>query len=249
MMNEKNPVAFAAGFFILLAPNKKEKIMCNFLSKKAVLLLLSVLLLASTANAGRKGLGTLIGAGVGAVTGAIAEKKIKEAMEKDTYVGNGFVLTEQGLVINFDEGDVFLNIKKLTDLDILKEVIRTTNRIEVTKKAEWGNLHGSVPVCSDDTTCATIEINIVKDKILSVRLAMDADTSKYDLIGYEATEPGFWVYAWNAILNRPILVCVILFALIVFIWDHRPGRKKKKAQANEVAEDPSVEADAQDKKE
>ena len=43
-----------------------------FKPTKVLLLLLSVLLLVSTANAGKKGLGTLIGAGVGAVTGAVA---------------------------------------------------------------------------------------------------------------------------------------------------------------------------------
>jgi len=223
--------------------------MRNFASKNILLLLLSVLLLASTANAGKKGLGTLIGAGVGAVTGAVAEQKIKEAMEKDTYVGPNFVITEQGIVLKIEEGDVFLNITKMTDLDILKEVIKTTNRIEVTKKAEWENLQGRVPVCANDSDCATIIIDIVKDKNLFVRLAFSDDPSDtFDLIAYEATDPSVGTYVWNFIINNPILVGVVLFGLIGFIWDHRPSKKKKAAQAEAVAEN-AAEGENKDKNE
>ncbi|SIN85321.1 glycine zipper family protein [Fibrobacter sp. UWB11] len=221
-----------------------------FRSKNVLLLLLSVLLLVSTANAGKKGLGTLIGAGVGAVTGAVAEKKIKEAMEKDTYAGEGFVLTEQGILLKYKEGDVFLNIKKMTDLDILKEVIKTTNRVDVTKKAEWGNLKGRVPVCADDTSCATIIVDITKEKILSVQLAFSDDPSDtFDLIAYQATEPGFGTYAWNFIINNPILIGVILFGLIGFIWDHRPSKKKKAAEQNEAVAETSAEVENKDNNE
>ena len=221
-----------------------------FKPTKVLLLLLSVLLLVSTANAGKKGLGTLIGAGVGAVTGTVAEKKIKEAMEKDTYTGDGFVLTEQGILLKLDEGEVFLNIKKMTDLEILKEVIKTTNRVDVTKKAEWGDLQGRVPVCADDSSCATIIVDITKEKILSVRLAFSDDPSDtFDLIAYQATEPGVGAYVWNFIINNPILVCVILFGLIGFIWDHRSSKKKKAAEQNEAVAEASAEVENKDNNE
>ena len=93
-------------------------------------------------------------------------------------------------------------------------------------------------------------VDVAKEKILSVRLAFSDDPSDtFDLIAYQATEPGVGAYVWNFIINNPILVCVILFGLIGFIWDHRPSKKKKAAEQNEAVAEASAEVENKDNNE
>ena len=221
-----------------------EKRVCPFCISKLLTFFLAILLLASAAEAGRGrgGLGKFIGAGVGAVTGHFAEKEIQAAMDKDSYTGDGFVLTEQGIVIKFEEGDAFLKIKNPGDSYTLNNVIKTTNRVEVTKKAEWGNIQGEIPVCAEDTICALIMVNVVKEKILSVKIAMSEDPSDvFDLIGYESKEPGILDYIWNFIINNILWVAIVSFGLLGFLWDVLKKRKMANPQQREITMELSAE--------
>lgn len=219
--------------------------------KKAFFLIgVSMLILTSFANAGRgrPGLGTLIGAGVGVVTGHVAEKEIQEALNKDTYSGDGFVLTEQGVVLKLDDGDVFLKVQNLKDTYILSDVIKTTNKIEVTRKAEWGNINGKVPVCVADTICSLILVDVKKDKYLSVKFAFKEDAAAddmCDLIGYESQEPGILDYVWNFVLNHIIFVAIVFFGLLGYVWDFLKKKKEKQTQPRDVTM--SLNADDLDK--
>lgn len=222
----------------------KEEMTYPFGVTKLLTFFLVLLLLASVAEAGRGrgGLGKFIGAGVGAVTGHFAEKEIQAAMDKDSYMGDGFVLTEQGVVIKFEDGDAFLKIKNPKDSYTLSNVIKTTNRVEVTKKAEWGNIQGEIPVCVEDTICAMIMVNVIKEKILSVKIAMSEDPSDvFDLIGYESKEPGIFDYIWNFILNNILWVAIVSFGLLGFLWDVWKKKKGANPQQREVTMELSAE--------
>ena len=219
-------------------------------TKSILVFLISLLLLASAASAdkGRGGLGKLVGLGVGAVTGHIAEKKIEEAMNKDTYTGEGFVITEQGLLLKVDDGDVFLNIKDSSDAAILENLIKTTNRIEVTKVAEWGDIHGNVAICENDTICSTLIINVDKEKTLSVKFMMYNNPEEtYDLILYEAEEPGVFDYVRSLILNNILFVAIVVFGALGALWDFARKRRLKNAQITIVEDTAEAPAEEQNK--
>jgi hypothetical protein len=210
-------------------------------AKSILVFLISLLLLASAASAdrGRGGLGKLVGLGVGAVTGHVAEKKLEEAMSKDTYTGEGFVITEQGLLLRLDDGDVFLSINNPQDAIVLTNLIKTTNRIEVTKIAEWGDIHGNVAICENDTICSTLIIDVVKEKTLSVKFMMYNNPEEtYDLILYEAEEPGVLDYIWNFIINNILWVAIVVFGALGGLWDYYRKRRRQQVPVEEASEAP-----------
>lgn len=206
--------------------------------------LISILLLSSVAMAdkGRGGLGKLVGLGVGAVTGKIAEKQIEEAMNKDTYEGDGYVLSKEGILLKVDDGDVFLKIQNPGDAAVLEDFIKTTNRIEVTKTAEWGDIHGNVVVCEEDTTiCSTILIDVVKEKTLFLKFVMYNNPDEtFDLLLYESEEPGVLDYIWAFIINNILLVAIIVFGALGGIWDLVRRNRQKKSNVS-IAEPPAEE--------
>ena len=216
----------------------------TFLPKSILVFLISLLLLSSAAVAdkGRGGLGKLVGVGVGAVTGKIAEKEIEEAMNKDTYEGDGYVLSTQGILLLVDDGNVFLKIQNPADSAILGEFIKTTNRIEVTKKAEWGDLHGNVVVCEEDTAvCSTILIDVVKEKTLFLKFVMYNNPEEtFDLLLYESEEPGVLDYIRAFVINNVLWVAIVLFGILGGIWDFVRKRRHKKSQET-AAESPAEE--------
>ena len=188
----------------------------TFLPKSILVFLISLLLLSSAAVAdkGRGGLGKLVGVGVGAVTGKIAEKEI----------------------------NVFLKIQNPADSAILGEFIKTTNRIEVTKKAEWGDLHGNVVVCEEDTAvCSTILIDVVKEKTLFLKFVMYNNPEEtFDLLLYESEEPGVLDYIRAFVINNVLWVAIVLFGILGGIWDFARKRRLKKSQET-IAESPAEE--------
>lgn len=214
-----------------------------FLPKSILVFLISLLLLSSAAVAdkGRGGLGKLVGVGVGAVTGKIAEKEIEAAMNKDTYEGEDYVLSKEGIVLKLDDGEVPLKIKNPGDSAILKDFIKTTNRIEVTKKAEWGDIHGNVVVCEEDTTgCSTLIIDAVKEKTLFLKFVMYNNPDEtFDLLLYESEEPGVLDYIRAFVINNILWVAIIVFGALGGIWDFVRKRRHKKSQ--ETAAESSAE--------
>ena len=220
-------------------------------TKSILVFLISLLLLASAASAdkGRGGLGKLVGLGVGAVTGKIAEKQIEEAMNKDTYEGDGYVLSKEGILLKVDDGDVFLKIQNPGDAAVLEDFIKTTNRIEVTKTAEWGDIHGNVVVCEEDTTiCSTILIDVVKEKTLFLKFVMYNNPDEtFDLLLYESEEPGVLDYIWAFIINNILLVAIIVFGALGALWDFARKRRLKNAQITIVEDTAEAPAEEQNK--
>ncbi|MCF0126588.1 MAG: hypothetical protein HUJ68_12715 [Clostridia bacterium] len=187
---------------------------------KKIIMVLIVCLMAGQCFARRGGIGTLVGAGIGAVAGEVTKEQIVKAQSKDYYNDENVFINGQFVDVKFEDGTMRFRVQDENKSFSIGKTVKMLNVMNVTKLANWTDHHDTISICNNDNVCANMVIDINENKNFDIGLVFEGSDETLPLVSFETQEPGVLNYVWNFVLNNIVLVFIIACAIIGFIVKH-----------------------------